>query len=125
MRVALSIASVAPEVGEIDRRTEHVRLDLRHHHGEAAGRTNEAERASVLDEAIQDPPASWIASSKTDALSASFVLPAASPWWCLRSSRTCSVLLSISPTSGATLAMLNATRIPDRLLSLLVSRLNF
>ena len=54
MRIALGIASVAHEVLEIRRRTEQVWLDLRHHHREAAGGTNESERPSVLHELVDD-----------------------------------------------------------------------
>src|SRR5205823_8139880 len=54
MRIALGIASVAHEVLEISRRTEHVRLDLRHYDLEAAGGANESESTSVLHEPVDD-----------------------------------------------------------------------
>ncbi len=54
MRIALGIASVAHEVLEIRRRTEHVWLDRRHHDLEAAGGAKKSESTSVLHEPIED-----------------------------------------------------------------------
>ena len=54
MRIALGIASAALEVLEIRGRTEHVRLNLRHDHGETAGGTNESECAPMLNQLCEE-----------------------------------------------------------------------
>src|SRR5436305_9881824 len=54
MRIALGIASTALEVVESRERTEHVWLKRWDDHDQPAGRTNQAKRAPILDEASDE-----------------------------------------------------------------------
>ncbi len=54
MAIELGIASAAPKVLQLRRRTEHVWLNLGHGHRETAGGTNEAESPSSLNQPCHD-----------------------------------------------------------------------